>query len=172
MANPDVPESDERDAATVAAVAAAILGALLALGGLAIYGAHVALSIAIGALIAVANLVTMSAIIRALLKPPDDAEAKAEASVNASADANADASADEPRPTDADHVREGRRGGAAWGIFAAVKIIVLFGGIWVLLTRGWVDPIPLVVGYGVLPMGIAISGFATNLAPKNRKKRR
>ena len=66
-------------------------------------------------------------------------------------------------------VAQGKRGGAAWGAFALVKIIVLFGGIWVLLTRGWVDPMPLVVGYGVLPLGITASGLFGSLAPRPRR---
>jgi hypothetical protein len=80
----------------------------------------------------------------------------------AGAEAGADA---EPA---VDHAREGKRGGAAWGAFALVKIVVLFGGIYLLLTKGMVDPIPLVVGYGVLPLGIACSSLFTSLAPRGR----
>jgi len=36
------------------------------------------------------------------------------------------------------------------------------------LTRGVVDPIPLVVGYGVLPLGIAASTLFRGLSPRAR----
>ena len=97
----------------------------------------------------------MSAIIRALLRP---AEAEAEAiaaaeALKAEAGAKGEALEEEEPEPPVDHVREGKRGGAAWGLFAVVKIVVLFGGIYLLLTKGLVDPIALVVGYGVLPSG-------------------
>jgi len=47
--------------------------------------------------------------------------------------------------------------------------VVLFGGIYVLLTKGLVDPMPLVVGYGVLPLGIAASSLSTALSPRGRR---
>ena len=95
-----------------------------------------------------------------MLRPPPEADAREDVDAGAKDDT-----------TTADHVAEGKRGGAAWGAFAVVKILVLFGGIWILLTRGLVDPIPLVVGYGVLPIGIAASGLLTGLAPRRRSKK-
>ena len=50
-------------------------------------------------------------------------------------------------------------GGGAWKVFGLVKIIVLFGGVWLLLTKGIVDPIPFVVGLGSLPVGLSISSM-------------
>jgi hypothetical protein len=174
--NADAPEGP--DAAAVASVAAGGLALVLALGALALFGTRTALSVAAGGTIAVANLVTMSAIVRALLRAPDDepsatADANATPDASATPDANAtsdgDASSGETVEADApDHAREGKRGGAAWGAFAVVKIIVLFGGIWILLTKGMVDPMPLVVGYGVLPLGIAASSLYTSLLPRSR----
>jgi hypothetical protein len=50
----------------------------------------------------------------------------------------------------------GRGSGAqAWRIVAVLKMLLLFVGVWVLLTTGIVDPIPLVVGLGALPLGLA-----------------
>jgi hypothetical protein len=132
-----------------AAKAAAILGGIFALAALGLYGGRAAGSVVLGAGIAVANLMTMRAIIRSLLRGPDDDPA----------DPPADGSG-------ADHRAEGRRGGAAWGLFAVLKIVILFGGIWILLTRGLVDPMPLVVGYGVLPLGIALSSLWSSLGPR------
>jgi hypothetical protein len=171
------------DSAKISAYAAGALGLLLTVGALAVLGGRAAFSVAIGAGIAVGNLVAMSAIIRALVRGSEDADAKADANANADADAkadaNADAEADAKADADAkaeageavDHRAEGRRGGAAWGGFALLKIVVLFGGIWLLLTRGWVDPIPLVVGYGVLPLGIAASSVLSSLAPRKVRRR-
>ena len=157
---PSVDAPEETDAAKVAAVAAAVLGAVLTLGALAFFGTRTGLSVAIGAIIAVANLVMMSAIVRAMLRPVD-------AEVDASADEKEKEDAEKVDPVD--HAAEGKRGGAAWGVFGLLKIVVLFGGIYVLLTKGMVDPMPLVVGYGVLPLGIAASSAFTSLAPRRRR---
>jgi hypothetical protein len=159
--NADAPEGP--DAAAVAAVAAGVLGLALAIGALAIFGTRTALSVAAGATIAVANLVTMSAIVRALLRAPDDAD-----QATAAAD-KPDAGGEEAAAEAADHERAGKRGGAAWGLFGVFKIVILFGGIWILLTKHLVDPMPLVVGYGVLPLGIAASSLFTSLAPRSRR---
>jgi len=165
------------DAAKVAAIAAGVLGLALSIAAFAVFGLRSGLSVAAGATIAVANLVTMSAIIRALLRP---AEAEAEAIAAAEAE-KAEAQArgeareeeeEEPAEPPVDHAREGKRGGAAWGLFAVVKILVLFGGIYLLLTKGLVDPIALVVGYGVLPLGIAASSLVNSLSPRPRRAAR
>jgi hypothetical protein len=105
----------------------------------------------------------MAAIVRALVRGSQEADA------SANADANAEASEEE---APVDHAAEGKRGGAAWGAFGVLKIVVLFGGIWILLTKGWVDPIPLVVGYGVLPLGIVVSSLYSSLAPRSRRPAR
>ena len=153
------------DTAYVAAVGAGILGLALTIAAVALFGSRTALSVGIGATIAVINLVTMRAIIRALVRSSEAEDANANANANANADADA-----KPEEEARDHVAEGKRGGAAWGAFAVVKILVLFGGIWILLTRGLVDPISLVVGYGVLPLGIVASSLFSSLAPRSRRK--
>ena len=162
-----------RDAAKLATLSAAAIGAFLTLAALALFGGKTAVSVAAGAVIAVLNLVTMSAIIRAMLRPAGaEAEAGAEAGAElegSPADADGGDEAVVPAP---DHAAEGKRGGAAWGAFAVVKIAILFGSIWILLTRGLVDPIPLVVGYGVLPLGITVGGLLTSLAPRRRRRGR
>ncbi len=158
------------DAAKVATIAAGVLGALLALAGLALFDGHVALSVAAGAIIAVANLASLTAIIRAMLQPAVDDAAEEERVKEAAAAAGSVEPA-EPAEPPIDHAAEGKRGGAGWGLFALLKMVLLFGGIWVLLTRHLVDPIPLVIGYGVLPVAIAISGVLTSLAPRPRGRR-
>jgi hypothetical protein len=129
--------SENRDQVLVAAKAAAVLGVLGALAALALSGGHAALSVAVGAVFAVANLVALRWIVRSTILAP------------------------ETDGSTADHVAVGRRGGVAWGVFAILKIFVLFGGIWILLTKGVVDPIPLAAGYGVLVLGIAVSTIFT-----------
>ena len=122
-------------------------------------------------MIAVANLASLTAIIRAMLQPAVD-DALAEKA--AKAEEADEPEPDEPEaeaPPEVDHGAEGKRGGAAWGLFALLKMGLLFGGIWVLLTRHLVDPIPLIVGYGVLPVAIAVSGVLTSLAPRPRRRR-
>jgi hypothetical protein len=175
MATTPSAEAPPTDAAKVAAICAAVLGLVLAIAALAVLGMRAGVSVAIGAAIAVANLVMMSAIVRAVLRPAEaEAEAMADANVKANAeakaDADAEASANGDEEADAvDHAAEGRRGAAAWGAFGLLKIVVLFGGIYVLLTKGLVDPMPLVVGYGVLPLGIAASSLFSGLAPRSRR---
>lgn len=150
---------EERDAAKDAAISAAAIGAVMSLAALGIYGGRTAMSVGVGALIAVANLVMLSAIIRAIIRPPEDQDGLADPT-NPASEQEADASP--PR----DHEAEGKRGGTAWGVFGLLKILLLFGGIWILLTRGLVDPIPLVVGYGVLPLGIVASSLLASLRPR------
>jgi hypothetical protein len=160
------------DAAKVATIAAGVLGGLLALAGLALFNGRVALSVFAGAVIAVANLASLTAIIRAMLQPAvDDAAAEERAKEEAAASPPAEGEPEEPPEPAIDHAAEGKRGGAGWGLFALLKMVLLFGGIWVLLTRHLVDPIPLVVGYGVLPVAIAVSGVLTSLAPRPRGRR-
>ena len=162
MPGADAPDTD---AAKVAAIGAAILGAGLAIAALALFGTRTGMSVAFGAAIAVANLVMMRALVRAMLRPAEE-EAFAQAQAQANADAKAEASEDEDP---VDHAAEGKRGAAAWGLFGVLKLVVLFGGIYVLLTKGLIDPMPLVVGYGVLPLGIAASSLFAGLAPRGRR---
>lgn len=50
-----------------------------------------------------------------------------------------------------------------WPLVAVLKISVLFGGLYLLVASGWVDLLPLLAGYGALPIGI----FAAQLgAPR------
>lgn len=55
-------------------------------------------------------------------------------------------------------------GAARYGVLAGLKILALFGGMWLLMARGWVAPLPLLVGYGALPLGIAMASL---LAPRS-----
>jgi hypothetical protein len=145
------PEKTERDDIKTSIKAAAVLGAAFTVIAFATHDSRTAISVGLGAAIAVANLVTMRAIVRALLRAPEGDEPSGE---------------EEEPAQEKDHRAAGKRGGAAWGIFAVLKILVLFGGIWFLLSKGLVAPIPLVVGYGVLPLGIAAAGLWNSLRPR------
>lgn len=134
----------ENDAAKVSAICAAVLGGIFAIGAFGVMGTRAGLSVTVGALIAVSNLLVLRAIIRSIVTAPADAV-----------------------PAEGDHQGNGRRGGAAWGIFAVLKIFVLFGGVWLLLAKGLVDPIPLVVGYSVLPLGMTGSTLLSSLRPRS-----
>ncbi len=41
-----------------------------------------------------------------------------------------------------------------WGAVSLVKLVALFGGLYLLLKSGWVELLPLLIGYGALPLGI------------------
>ena len=46
-----------------------------------------------------------------------------------------------------------------WILLALGKILLLFGGLWFLARSGHVEPLALLVGYGVLPLGITLSAL-------------
>jgi hypothetical protein len=53
----------------------------------------------------------------------------------------------------------GQRGNAApWALVAVVKLVFLFGGVWVILKNDFVPGLALAAGYGALPVGITL-GF-------------
>lgn len=53
---------------------------------------------------------------------------------------------------------------AGWSIAFALKLVFLVGGLWLLLTWGVVSTLPLLIGYGTLPIGIAISSLVSDKA--------
>lgn len=164
----DAPDDDPpEDTVAIAARAAAGIGGVFALAALALYGPRTASSVLVGAAIAVANIVTMRVIIRSLLPPPGPEEPTAEPEERArEARREERATKEEPgpeAPDEREHEGRGRRGGAVWGVLAAIKMLLLFGGIWILLTRHVVDPMPLLVGYGAMPLGIVVSALWPSL---------
>lgn len=162
MSPPPSPERDDSDSIH-AAKAAAVLGAIFTIAALGLAGGCAALSVAMGALIGIANLLTMRALIRALLRVPPEGPPAKEAHPDGD-----DGSESSPAKPPISQEEPSAWGAAAWGLFAVFKIFILFGGIWILLTRDLVDPIPLVVGYGVLPLGIAASSLWSSFGPRRR----
>ena len=65
------PEKTERDDIKTSVKAAAILGAVFTLAAFGTHDAKTGFSVAVGAGIAVANLLTMRAIVRALVRAPE-----------------------------------------------------------------------------------------------------
>jgi hypothetical protein len=48
---------------------------------------------------------------------------------------------------------------AGWSLLLVLKLLGLIGAVWLLMRHGVVSPLPLVVGYGSLPFGIAIGAL-------------
>ena len=54
----------------------------------------------------------------------------------------------------------GRKGKTApWTVIALLKLVVLFGGIWLILMSGVVSGLSLAAGYGSLPLGITLGSL-------------
>ena len=45
----------------------------------------------------------------------------------------------------------------AWGVVGLLKLGVLFGGLWAMFRSGQVAVLPLLMGYGALPLGISLT---------------
>lgn len=69
----------------------------------------------------------------------------------------------------------GKGSSAPWGIVAVLKLVALFGGVWLILKSGYVSGLALAVGYGALPIGITIGslfGPRPSEPPENRDEHR
>jgi hypothetical protein len=52
---------------------------------------------------------------------------------------------------------------APWGVVALLKLVLLFGGVWIILKSGLVSGLSLAAGYAALPCGVT---FASLFGPK------
>lgn len=59
------------------------------------------------------------------------------------------------------------RGAPGWAVLAALKIVFLLAGLAFLLTRHYVDPMPLAVGYMAMPLGIVVGAVWSSLRPRH-----
>lgn len=66
----------------------------------------------------------------------------------------------------------GKGSSAPWGIVAVLKLVALFGGVWLILKSGYVSGLALAVGYGALPVGITIGSLFGPRPPENRDEDR
>jgi hypothetical protein len=130
---------DFRLRATLASVAAC--GAVLTLAALAVFGGRPAVSVGAGAALAAANLWTLARIVTALL--PSEAEATATA-------------------TAATAARRDGGGRGAWIVVALLKMGALFGAVGLVVRYSLVSPIPMLVGFASLPLGIAIGSLVSD----------
>jgi hypothetical protein len=123
---------DARLRAALASVAAC--GAALTLAALVVFGGRPAASVGAGAALAAANLWTLARIVTALLPsdPPVGAGAGDE------------------------------RGRGAWTVVALLKMGALFGAVWLIVRYSLVSPIPMLVGFASLPLGIAIGSLVSD----------
>jgi len=120
-------------------VAVALSGATLTLGAEVARGRGAALSVGAGAAIATANLWALARIVTALL--PDGS--KLAAHVPGSA--------------------------AAWALLAVLKMFGLFVVVWLLLRYVVVSPLSMLVGFGALPMGIAIGWLVSDRSAQGER---
>jgi hypothetical protein len=60
------------------------------------------------------------------------------------------------------HSDASTHGAAAWGVISIGKLMILCGAMWALMTRHLVAPIDLFVGYGSLPIGIALGSIVSD----------
>lgn len=131
---------DGRMRTSIASVALVGLG--FALVALVTFGPGAAFSVAVGAAIAAGNLWALAKIIGALL--PDDSEA-------ARSQSKAGAGEGRPRPNT-----------GAWALLAVLKMFGLIVAVWLLMRHGVVAPLPMLVGFGALPIGIAIGSLVSD----------
>jgi hypothetical protein len=130
---------DPRMATSLAAVGA--FGLLFTAVG-ATQGARVALSVGLGAAIAAANLYVLARIVAGLVVDAEEAAP----------------------PTGASPAKKGNAG--IWGVIAVVKMGALFFAVWFLMNHGLASPLSLAIGYGALPIGVAIGSLVSDKTAK------
>jgi hypothetical protein len=128
----------------VSLVAVALTGATFALVALAFFGLPAAVSVATGAGLAAANLWSLARIVAALL--PDEAGG----------------------PTGGTRGASGPSGAVAWALLGIVKMFALFALVWLLISHGVVSALPMLAGFGALPIGIAIGSLVSDRGDPRR----
>jgi hypothetical protein len=58
--------------------------------------------------------------------------------------------------------RRRRRGPGGWALLAVAKMLGLFTVVWLLMRYAIAAPIPMLVGFGALPIGIAIGSVVSD----------
>jgi hypothetical protein len=110
---------------SIARVAWAVVAVGVVATGVAgwVSGPRALLGVALGALIGLANLLTLSFLVRRLIAPA------------------------QPKKR--------------WAAAAAIKLVVLLGGVFLLVQSGQIGVLPLILGYAALPLGIVVGQLAT-----------
>ncbi len=127
-------------------VGVAVTGAVLGVLAAVFAGAAAAWSVVAGAGLATANLWALARVVVALL--PAEPE-----------DEDRQATAGQPDP------REAR----AWASVAVLKTVGLLLVAWGILRYRVAAPLPLLVGFGALPIGIAIAALVSDRRPHPKK---
>jgi hypothetical protein len=123
-----------RDPRLRTAIVAVVVVALgFCVAALLVFGLRVTASVAIGGAIAVLNLWAVARVIGALLPSGPTAGTAAEAQ---------------------------SRGG--WVLVALLKMLGLVAVVWLLMRHGVASPLPMVVGFGSLPIGIVIGSLVSD----------
>ena len=68
-------------------------------------------------------------------------------------------------PGDAQSARSQSK--AAWALLAVLKMFGLIVAVWLLMRHGVVEPLPMMVGFGSLPIGIAIGALVSDRAGRD-----
>ena len=123
-------------------MAIAVIGAILSVNAALFFHARMALSVAFGTALSLANLFALGKVIRAMLPDDEDTEV----------------------PTDTAGAPRKRGSAAAWGVFAALKMVVLFGLVFVVVDAGWIHLLGFLVGYGALPLGIVTAQLVRGMS--------
>lgn len=125
-------------------IGVAVFGALFALGSLYLKDARTTISVLIGAGVALLNLWALAKIVSAMMPEEEPVPAGDSGAAAASRD-----DGHEEKPSGG-----GGGGGGSWSILAVVKIFALFGGAFLLWKSGIALPLPTLLGYAALPLGI------------------
>lgn len=124
----------------VALVSVLGVGSLLAAAATALFGGRTGLSVAAGAGLAFGNLWALSRVVASLLPQEGDAAAG--------------------KPV---------KGPGAWGLVAPLKTVGLLVAAWMLLSYRVAAPLPMLVGFGALPIGIAIGALVSDRRPQPKE---
>ena len=131
----------------------AIVGAVFAVGGFAFFSPKVGASVLVGAVIATSNLYVLTKVVEALMTPDPEELTKEE-----SGEGEEEKSSEKKDPP--------KKFSGAWAALGLGEVVVLFGGVVALMTRGLGGPMAMVVGYGSLPIGISLSSLRGSLRPR------
>lgn len=70
-------------------------------------------------------------------------------------------------PAEGENAQPGANKG--WALAALLKMLGLFAGVWILMSRHLVEPLPLLCGFGALPIGIAIGSMVSDRTAARKK---
>lgn len=127
---------------SAALVAVGVVGAAIAALAFVLYGGKAAGSAAFGTVLAVANLWVLGKVIRSMMPAEPEGTIAAEP--------------DPPKKGSA----------AAWGVFAVLKVFLLFGCVLAAVNLGLVTPLGFLVGYAALPIGIVMAQLTRGMSAR------